>query len=254
MDDPDFSSRHAAFPLTPMPFGGQCRVADAGASFDWLRQGWAMFMVNPGLWIAATLICLIMAMAVSIVPIIGTLVVPLFVPILAVGMLNFCHTESQGGSMEMSQLFIGFQQKSTPLIMLGLIYMGIGMVLTLILVLFGAASVIGGVGMMGGGGLFLTLIWMLVLSALMTLISVPLAMSFWFAPTLVFLQDMSPVDAIKASFAASLKNWLPFVVFSLICMVLLFFTALSLGLGFLVLLPVLSGAAYASYRDIFVGT
>lgn len=242
-----------SFPLAPVPFDGRCRVAEAGASFDWLRQGWAMFRVNPALWIAATLLCFLIVMALSIVPLLGTIVVPLFVPILATGMLNFCHVQSQGGNMEISQLFVGFRQKSTPLILLGLIYMGVGMVMTLFLFLIGGTSVIGGVLMMGGGGLFLALLWMMVLSALMTLISVPLAMSFWFAPTLVFLHDMPPLEAIKASFQASLKNWLPFLIFSLICMVLLFFTALSLGLGFLVLVPVLSGAAYASYRDLFVG-
>jgi uncharacterized membrane protein len=42
------------------------------------------------------------------------------------------------------------------------------------------------------------------------------------------------------------------VVYSLIVMVLMFFAALPVGLGFLVLVPVLCGSIYASYRDVFV--
>ena len=38
----------------------------------------------------------------------------------------------------------------------------------------------------------------------------------------------------------------------LIIVVLAFFAALPLFLGFLVLLPVISGSVYGSYRDIFV--
>ena len=38
----------------------------------------------------------------------------------------------------------------------------------------------------------------------------------------------------------------------LIVMVLMFFAALPVFLGFLVLVPVLAGSVYASYRDIFV--
>jgi uncharacterized membrane protein len=56
---------------------------------------------------------------------------------------------------------------------------------------------------------------------------------------------------MKASFAACLKNMLPFLVFGVIAMVLGFIAALPLMLGWLVLLPMLVGAHYASYLDLF---
>ena len=63
---------------------------------------------------------------------------------------------------------------------------------------------------------------------------------------------MAPVDALKASFNACLKNFLSLLVYGLIVMVLMFFAALPAFLGFLVLIPVLFGSVYVSYRDIFV--
>jgi len=80
----------------------------------------------------------------------------------------------------------------------------------------------------------------------------PLTMAFWFAPALVFFNNMTAADALRASFGACLKNIPSFLVYGLIVMVMLFFAALPAGLGLLVLLPVIAGSAYASYRDIFV--
>jgi uncharacterized membrane protein len=65
---------------------------------------------------------------------------------------------------------------------------------------------------------------------------------------------MQPIPGLKASFNACMKNMVPFLVYGLITMTLCFFAALPVGLGFLVLGPVLAGSVYASYRDIFVAT
>ena len=41
----------------------------------------------------------------------------------------------------------------------------------------------------------------------------PLFMAIWFAPALVFFNRMAPVDALKASFNACLKNFLSLLVY-----------------------------------------
>jgi len=117
---------------------------------------------------------------------------------------------------------------------------------------------IGGGGLLGGmmagsmlgagvalGGVALAMLLSLVLS-------VPLFMALWFAPALVYFNGMPPVEALKASFGACAKNTLPFLVYGLIVLILTFFAALPLFLGFLVLLPVIAGSIYVSYRDIFL--
>ena len=101
-----------------------------------------------------------------------------------------------------------------------------------------------GLGILLGGSLFALL--------LSSLLLIPLWMAMWFAPALVLFNGMSPIEACKASFAACLKNILPFLILGLIAFVLCFFAALPVGLGFLVLIPVLAGTAFASYQDVFV--
>jgi uncharacterized membrane protein len=76
-------------------------------------------------------------------------------------------------------------------------------------------------------------------------------MAVWFAPALVIFHDLAPLAAMKASFAVCLKNMLPFLVYGVILLVLCFVAAIPMFLGFLVLLPVLIGAHYASYVDLF---
>jgi uncharacterized membrane protein len=104
---------------------------------------------------------------------------------------------------------------------------------------------VAGVGIALGGVMLATLLVMI--------LSVPVIMATWFAPALVFFHHMKPVDAMKASFEAGIKNWLPMSIFGTLLMIMAFFAMLPLGLGLLLLLPVFSGAVYASYRDIFEG-
>jgi uncharacterized membrane protein len=81
---------------------------------------------------------------------------------------------------------------------------------------------------------------------------VPLGMATWFAPALVTLHQIAPVDAMKLSFRGSLRNVLPFAVYGVICLILALLATLPAGLGWLVFLPVLAGSVYAGYKDIFV--
>ena len=80
------------------------------------------------------------------------------------------------------------------------------------------------------------------------------SLATWFAPALVYFHDMKPLDAMKASFAAGAKNWLAMCIFGIFLLVALFFAMLPVAMGLLLFLPVFSGAVYASYRDIFMGS
>lgn len=65
------------------------------------------------------------------------------------------------------------------------------------------------------------------------------------------LDNMAPVESIKTSFSACLKNILPLLVFGIIYFLLAIVAAIPILLGFLILIPVSILAMYCSYKSIF---
>ena len=240
------------FPLEAPPYHGNSRVVAAGNAFDWLRQGWALFVVNPGVWIAITVVLLVLFLGLNIVPLVGALAANLLTPLFAAGLLQSCQKAADGQTPEVGDLFAGFKHNTGNLVMVGVFYMAAMLVIFLVVLMLGGGSVAGGLMMGRPAGIGLAFGGLLLAMLLSLALSVPLFMALWFAPALVFFNNMQPLPALKASFNACLKNTLAFVVYSLIVLVLMFFAALPVGLGFLVLIPVLAGSIYASYQDVFV--
>jgi uncharacterized membrane protein len=85
----------------------------------------------------------------------------------------------------------------------------------------------------------------------MAALLLPLLMATWFAPTLIVLQEMGVGAAMKASFAGCVKNILPFFLYGVITLVASVIASVPLGLGWLLLLPLLFLSVYTTYRDIY---
>lgn len=243
-----------AFPLEPSPFTGDSREVDAGACFDWLQQGWAMFLVNPGVWIGSTVLLLVMLMAISIVPFFGQIAAHLLVPLFGAGMFQICRQLAHGHEAQIADLFIGFHQHAGQLVMIGVVFAASVFGLALLAFLLISGGVLGGVitGRVAGVGIAFG--GFLLAALLVLILSVPVIMAVWFAPVLVLFHGMKPLAAMRASFEAGARNWLAMVIFGIFLIVALFFAMLPLGLGLLLLLPIVSGAVYAAYRDIFGGS
>jgi uncharacterized membrane protein len=247
-------SETPVFPMAPTRFTGASREVDPGACFDWLRQGWAMFLVNPGVWIGSTVLLLVMLMAISIVPLFGQIAAHLLVPLFGAGMIKLCKRLNDDEEPEIADLFAGFRHNAGQLVMVGVFFvMGIfGIAFLAFLIYSGGILGAGVTGKVAGFGI--TLGSVMLAGLLVMVLSVPVIMATWFAPALVLFHDMQPLDAMKASFAAGAKNFLPMAIFGIFLVVALFFAMLPVGMGLLLLLPVASGAVFASYRDIFVGS
>lgn len=227
------------------------RVVDAGRAIAWLQQGWGLFLKNPGLWIAITVILMVIVAVLGVVPLVGQLAINFLAPILGAGLLLGCRSLSQGGELRIDHLFAGFKQNTGNLVMVGVFYLiGMAAVMVITFLVGGGAALTGGLMGHGAGagiafgGFFLAMLVMLILM-------VPLVMAVWFAPALVVFHDIAPLAAMKTSFAVCLKNTVPFLVYGVIALVLGVIAAIPLFLGLLVLLPVLVGAHYASYVDLF---
>lgn len=227
-------------------------MVPAGNAFEWLKQGWALFVANPGMWIVLTIVLIVLMFGLAIVPLIGALASNLLTPVIAAGLMRACQRVESGEALDVGDLLAGFKHNTNNLIMLGVALLIGLLVIFVIVVAFGGGSVASAFLVGSPAGIGLALGGLLLALLLSTVLLVPLSMALWFAPALVFFNNMSPIDALKASFNACLKNLLAFLVYGLIVVTLLFFAALPAGLGLLVLLPVIAGSTYASYRDIFV--
>jgi uncharacterized membrane protein len=239
------------FPIPAPAFDGRSRAVGVEAVFAWLRLGWNVFLVKPGVWIASALIVIGGFLALMAVWLIGPLLVGLLAPVLAAGLLTLSKRAVDGETFGLSDLAAGFSARTTPLIALGVIFMLAPLAIKLAALLLFGGSMAGGLMIPGGAGIGIALGGLLIV-LLSPLLVIPLWMAMWFAPALILFNGMSPVEACRASFGAGLKNVLPFLILGLAVFVLSFLAALPVGLGFIVLIPVLAGTAYASYQDVFV--
>jgi len=232
-------------------FNATGRAVAAGRGWDWIAEGFALFRRQPGLWILTAVLLGVVFVVFSMIPLLGSLANALLFPIFGAGLILGCKALDQGGMLELSHLFAGFKHRTGDLVLVGVFNLVGWVVIALALI-----AVIGGgvfMALLRGGtpGASISILSMLIAMLLVAGLSVPLYMATWFAPALIVLHDLAPAAALKASFYACLKNWLPFLVYGVVLLVLGLAAAIPLGLGYLVLVPVLVASVYTSYRDIF---
>lgn len=236
------------------------RVVDAGGGAAWWTEGWRLFTPAVGVWLLILLVLFAISILGSLIPVVGSLAVQVLYPVFTGGLMLGCRALDRGNPLTLAHLFAGFSQGTTPLVVLGLIYAGLAILITVIVVgvmvgLFGVAIF----GMLTGTvdpsqtGIALDSVVVAVLlgALFFLLLLLPLLMAIWFAPALVMLQGLSPAAAMLASFRGCLRNILPFLVYSVIGLGLAILASLPFGLGWLVLWPVAMASMYASYCDIY---
>jgi uncharacterized membrane protein len=227
--------------------GGQS--VPAGNGWLWIAMAWRLFRANPGAWILITIVYLAVMFAGSLVPLAGPLAATVLTPALIAGIMAGCAAQERGEDLRVGHLFAGFQQKTGPLIAFGLLYLaGVAVIMVVMFAFVGA----GMMKLASAGVLDPQLISSFLLAGLVgAALSVPLAMGIWFGAPLILFHDLGPVQAFRTSFSGCLRNLLPFLVYGLAMMVLLFLAAIPAFLGLLVMGPVGMASIYTSYRDIF---
>jgi len=230
------------------------RAVGAGQGWTWIAEGFGLFKKAPGIWIALVVILFVILMVLAFIPLLGVVATFLIMPVFVGGLLLGCRALQGGGELEVAHLFAGFKAHTGNLIVLGALAIAGWIVVMLpVVVIVGAGAFLAALrgdaaGVAALGGSFM-LAWLVALA-----LSIPIYMALWFAPALVVLRGMAPIEAIKESFLGCLKNVLPFLVYSIVLMVLGIVAAIPLGLGWLVLGPTLIASVYISYRDIYGGT
>lgn len=235
----------------------QVTQVDAKQGWLWIVHGFALFRKVPLGWIILCTTLLLIAATLSLIPMAGQFIFTLLSPVFLAGLMIGCRSLEQGGGLEFSHLFAGFRSNTASLITIGGIYL-VGQVLIL------------GVFMLVGGDVLMGLLLegkrvdenelksvsgdMLTASLVALTLSIPLMMAAWFAPLLVIFKDMPPLEAMRLSFVACLKNIIAFQIYAVILVVLTVIATMPYGLGLFILVPTLFTSIYVSFRDIFVDT
>jgi hypothetical protein len=222
----------------------QPRVVEGRRGSAWWGEGWRLFRLRPAMWIAIVLLYLVVTVLVSLVPYVGDLGTSLLTPVLVGGMMIGCRALDRGEPLRITHLFEGFQAAQfVQLLVIG----AINVVLALGLKLVSGAGLIGTealerlamaqdpVAGLAGSALALSATALLVMLLVLVAAAV-FAMLNWFAPALVALRGVRGIEAMKVSFVACLRNWVPFLVYSLIAaavtiIVVIVLTILALVLG-----------------------
>lgn len=246
----------------------QARQLPSTRGFAWLKEGLQIWRRNPALLTFAAFGYLLMLVLVSVMPLIGQPLASLLMPVLSLGVLNTCRAIDKGRRAGPDILFSGFQQNLQALVMIGGLYL-IGSLLVL------AATAIADGGtllriMTSGGKLEADVAQSTGFSVALLIaiaLSTPVMMAYWFAPLLAGWWKVPAPKAMFFSFYACLRNWRPFLAYSLAltlfaavlpALVLgavgavspMLATLLSVPLP-LVVIPIVFASFYANARDIF---
>ncbi len=96
----------------------------AGAGWQWLTQGFALFRKQPGILSMLLVVNFMLSMVLSAVPLIGPLIATVLIPSFSIAVMQACHQIEQGQRVQPSVLLTGFRQPAlTALCKLGLVYM-----------------------------------------------------------------------------------------------------------------------------------
>lgn len=235
----------------------EIRIAETGRGAGWVGDGFDYFKRSAGMWIGITVVLFVIYVVLAWIPVIGSVAAQLLGPVFAAGILLGCRCMDEGGALELGHLFKAFSGSPGPLIIIGalslaaVIVLGIFM-LILAFILLGGTDTIGRL-MDGDATPLLANLPMLLVVMLVGLgLYVPVLMALWFAPALVCLGGQSVADALSASFRGCLRNILPFLIWGIVILLLGIVAIIPMGLGLLVLVPMIWASTYVAYKEIFI--
>jgi uncharacterized membrane protein len=238
----------------------EIKKLNAARGWTWVKQGYQLIMINPLMAISLALIGMLVMFAALKMPVIGPLIAVLLMPVVMVGYMRICRALEEDEDIELPHLFEGFKKHTSRLVTLGgfsvlgllgasaaMVFIG-GDALATLLDSFKVANdpqmLVDAMWTAGTGVAFSLMVGFSLVFVLM--------LALQYAPMLIFFNDVPPVAAMRASLAGSLRNIIPYTVYSMIMQVVaLVLSILPFNIGLIVLLPLGLTSLYVSYRNIF---
>lgn len=234
---------------------GEITGNSIGTGMFWISESWRLFKAQPGVWIGMFIVYFIIMIILSMIPLVN-MFTGIVTPVFTGGWMIAAAQCDQSNSAKLDHLFAGFSQYATPLFLVGLISIGLEIGIVVIVAAIGI-PLIGMDGLMSTFSHPETLaaenlqVFMLLLLVYMALL-LPVVMMLWFAPVLVVQHQLQPWDAMVKSFFGCLKNVLPYLLFSIVYMVLIVIAMIPLFLGLLVVIPMFMLSMYTAYKSIYL--
>jgi len=251
------------------------RGVAAGRGWRWIVEGWALFKVQPLMWMLVVLVLFLVLTVLNFIPVLGPIANSVLWPVFNAGLMIGCQAIVQGDRLGPGHVFAGFRERLGTLAGVGAVTLGVSVAIVLVVALamgVGMGTLFGAVQPQGPEAMMTGVLVGLIVMALM----LPLFMAIWFASPLVVFHERGVLEAMKESFQGCLRNVVPFLVYGLVGGVFaalagvsfvagvtsmtqegmgsaagIALIALPVLLGWLVIGPVFLASIYASYRDIY---
>lgn len=255
-------------PINPSPFGqppsgsppfGEPSLltepnhVPAGMGMTWIKQAWALMKQNLGIFLGAYWAFVVLLMLAWLIPFVN--IISSFLGVFCTaGLCYMVHQQALGRPVTFEQLFIGFKHHAGNLIVMQLlmgVFYFVALIPAILLITLGGLtgalteSTLDADTMGLGMVLLLSLAFLYLLVVLTALVGVA-----WLAPALIVLHNMDALSALKLSWRAFKNNVGAFMVLWLVCSLLILIGALTLGLAYIVLFPLLAIMIYTSYRSL----
>ena len=238
------------------------RHLDAGAGAAWWGEAWRIFCAAPLPWLGILVVFVVLSIGLTMIPVVGSLASTVLTPVFAGGVMLGCQALAEGRPLTIGHLFEGFQgRRFAPLLTLGLVLLAVFFVIALAMVgtvflTLGASGLAALMDFSASQPIDYAALWstgaaIFVVAVVAIIVSLLVATAFWFAPALVVLNGEPPLRALSKSFVASWQNVGAFVIYGLVYLGLAIVASIPVGLGWLVLGPMVVGSCYAGWRTIF---
>jgi len=180
----------------------------------------------------------------------------LLMPILSAGLMVVAQRIWYNEPVTVPEAFTGFREHAPAVVNVGVWYMLGWMLIVALGLLLGGGAALSGMAVSLETqyewlGTAISVFGILLAVVISLLLVLPLVMSVWLAPPLAVFHDIPAMRAMSHSFVASWRSLPAFIVAFFLVALMLFLTSLTLGLGLLVVIPVMAGATYAAYRDLY---
>jgi len=232
------------------------------AGLQWVAKSFSLFGKSPSIWIVMLMIYFGISILLTTIPVL-VLIPTLLAPVFNAGFVYAAKAVDNGQMLEIDHLFAGFKLQLRGLFRLGMLYFLANLIIIVVVsVVLESIANESAIIAMSEATTTIELEQILmrypdllvaILKAIMVgfVLTIPLIMASWFSPALVIFHNMPPLKAMFLSIKACNRNMLSFLIYGILMVPILLLAILPLGLGLLIVLPVIFISQYCSYKAVF---